>query len=92
MQDGGGVYSEMSNSIFKNKPIRLRGKKLKTLQTYVLERDNYSCQGNDCPGGFPLDRPHHIVFKSQGGSDTMENLITLCRHCHGKKHGINYVR
>jgi 5-methylcytosine-specific restriction endonuclease McrA len=85
------VVGEMSNAIFKKKPIRLKGERLRRLQQSVLERDNYSCQGGSCPGGFPIDKPHHIKFKSQGGEDTMENLITLCRHCHGQKHGINYV-
>lgn len=26
---------------------------------------------------------HHIIPKSQGGLNTMENLITLCDLCHG---------
>lgn len=26
---------------------------------------------------------HHIIPKSQGGTNTMENLITLCDLCHG---------
>ena len=30
---------------------------------------------------------HHIVFKSQGGSDEIENLIPLCRKCHDIAHG-----
>ena len=31
--------------------------------------------------------PHHIVFKSQGGTDGIENLIGLCRRCHDITHG-----
>jgi 5-methylcytosine-specific restriction endonuclease McrA len=34
-----------------------------------------------------IDPPHHIIFKSQGGHDTPENLITLCRDCHDNAHG-----
>jgi len=30
---------------------------------------------------------HHIVFKSQGGTDTIDNLIALCRDCHDCSHG-----
>lgn len=30
---------------------------------------------------------HHIIFKSRGGSDEVENLIALCRECHDKAHG-----
>jgi len=29
---------------------------------------------------------HHIVFKSQGGSDNISNLVALCRECHVKVH------
>jgi 5-methylcytosine-specific restriction endonuclease McrA len=29
---------------------------------------------------------HHIVKRSQGGGDHMENLITLCTHCHTAAH------
>lgn len=29
---------------------------------------------------------HHIVFRSNGGSDEAENLITLCKTCHDKVH------
>ena len=30
--------------------------------------------------------PHHIVFKSQGGKDEVENLISLCFYCHRQMH------
>ncbi|MDD4515663.1 HNH endonuclease [Massilibacteroides sp.] len=29
---------------------------------------------------------HHIIFKSHGGKDNIENLICLCRDCHNKAH------
>ena len=29
---------------------------------------------------------HHIIFRSQGGSDEVENLIPLCRDCHNAVH------
>lgn len=29
---------------------------------------------------------HHIIFKSQCGTDKIENLIALCRECHNKAH------
>ncbi len=29
---------------------------------------------------------HHIIHKSQGGTDEYNNLIALCRKCHDKAH------
>jgi len=29
---------------------------------------------------------HHIIYKSQGGSDEFENLIALCRKHHDQAH------
>ena len=42
-------------------------------------------------GGMYLDPPHHIIFKSQGGDDSVENLILLCNVCHRFMHqGLNH--
>lgn len=52
----------------------------------VLNRDNYICQ---CCKGKHKDSKlevHHIVFRSQGGSDEESNLITLCHTCHKNLH------
>lgn len=76
----------------KNKPIRLKGKARQELFEKVWERDERTCQGKSCPGTYQLDSaPHHIIFRSHGGPDTMENLITLCLHCHAKEHRINLI-
>lgn len=29
---------------------------------------------------------HHIKYRSQGGTDDIENLICLCRNCHNLAH------
>lgn len=29
---------------------------------------------------------HHIVYRSEGGENTLENLITLCHECHLEVH------
>lgn len=52
----------------------------------VLNRDNYTCQY--CKGKHKDSKleVHHIVFRSQGGSDEASNLITLCHTCHKDLH------
>ena len=54
------------------------------LKQAVLDRDNYTCQ--ICKKKKQHLHVHHIVFKSQGGSDRMDNLVTLCSECHEKIH------
>ena len=50
----------------------------------VLHRDNYTCQ---CCGKKNCRlEVHHIKFKSNGGTDDEENLITLCEECHNGVH------
>ena len=50
----------------------------------VLHRDNYTCQ---CCGKKNCRlEVHHIKFKSNGGTDDEENLITLCEGCHKGVH------
>ncbi len=39
--------------------------------------------------GFPYLETHHIVWLSEGGSDTIENTVALCPNCHKKMHILN---
>ena len=68
-------------------PIRLSRNKYKQLQTDVLNRDGFKCQICGC---FTQDAPHHIIYRSQGGDDSLENMTTLCglmeNDCHRKLH------
>ena len=52
----------------------------------ILNRDNYTCQ--HCKGKHKDSKleVHHIVFRSKGGSDEQDNLITLCKTCHDNLH------
>lgn len=58
----------------------------------VLDRDRYTCQC--CKGKHKHKHKHkdsklevhHIIFRSQGGSDEEDNLITLCSTCHYNVH------
>ena len=53
-------------------------------KAYVLNRDNYTCQ--HCKSKNKRLEVHHIVFRSNGGSDEEGNLICLCEDCHRKLH------
>jgi len=55
------------------------------VKAYVLARDKYQCQA-DKKGCKPVLNVHHIKFKSQGGSDSPDNLITLCEKHHEQLH------
>ena len=49
-----------------------------------LNRDNYTCQC--CKTKKGTLHAHHIVYRINGGADTLDNLITLCEKCHKKLH------
>lgn len=55
-------------------------------KAYVLTRDGYTCQ--HCKGKSKDHRleVHHIIFRSQQGSDEETNLVTLCKTCHDDLH------
>ena len=48
----------------------------------VLERDGYQCVVCGTMNGLELH--HWREFRSAGGSDTEENLVTLCWRCHAR--------
>jgi 5-methylcytosine-specific restriction endonuclease McrA len=53
----------------------------------TLRRDDYTCQR--CLRDRGALQAHHIVPRSEGGPDELENLITLCRPCHAVQHPDN---
>mgnify|MGYP003489947021 FL=1 len=57
------------------------------LREYILHRDNHQCQNPDCKNKEkqPILELHHIIYRSNGGTDTPNNLITLCTKCHTTK-------
>lgn len=63
------------------------GDEWEDIREKTLRRDNYRCQRCFENRG-PL-QAHHIVPKSDGGPDTLDNLVTLCRPCHGVQHPQN---
>ena len=69
----------------KHKRIKLSPQKYKTLKLKVFERDKYCVL---CGAGNPTNL-HHVVFRSQMGSDTENNCVMLCTKCHELAHGVD---
>lgn len=82
----------MKNPILANEKVKHWGYQqgpnygFENTKARVLNRDGYKCQ--ICKGKHKDSKleVHHIVFRSQGGSDEAENLITLCHTCHKALH------
>ena len=72
----------------------MRTENWKKTRMRVLVRDNFRCQAHE----FAIsDQPctetnlddlhvHHIKARVRGGSDALDNLITLCREHHEQLH------
>lgn len=47
---------------------------------FVFARDEYTCQV--CKKKNKILHTHHIIYRSKGGTDRSDNLITVCTDCH----------
>jgi 5-methylcytosine-specific restriction endonuclease McrA len=54
-----------------------------TISRAVYQRDDWRCR--HCRNREGL-HPHHVVYKSHGGADTLDNIVTLCWKCHRAVH------
>lgn len=73
------MKSGMNNGNMKQKRSVSESKK-----KFVAAQQNWKC-GNcreQLPAWFEID---HTVRLDQGGSNHVDNLVALCRECHGKK-------
>ena len=52
----------------------------------VYARDGYRCALCDSTKYIQI---HHLVKRSQGGSNSVQTLVTLCADCHALAHGID---
>ncbi|MCH4171571.1 MAG: RNA-guided endonuclease IscB [Lactobacillus sp.] len=53
-----------------------------TAKQYVLDRDNYTCQICQGKSKDPKLKIHHIIYRSNGGTNQVSNLLTVCASCH----------
>jgi len=54
----------------------------------VFRRDGWQCVR--CPSRVNL-QPHHMVYRDRFEDSVAAELITLCRSCHEREHGLQKV-
>lgn len=52
----------------------------------VYRREGYRCALCDSTKYIQI---HHVVKRSQGGTNSLHNLVCLCADCHALAHGMN---
>jgi len=67
----------------KAAPSRLDFASYECLRQQILRRDGWRCQSCGTMSNLEV---HHREFRSHSGSDSEENLITLCTACHAAVH------
>ena len=72
----------------KVKRIKLGIRAYRRIVKRVLKRDDWQCLR--C-GSLKDLQIHHQIKRSQQGDDSLENLITLCAHCHMGERGFRVV-
>ena len=78
----------------KNKPYRINRKTSAGKQEYkallgaIWGRDRDVCQ--ICYRDTMVPEYHHVIFRSQGGSDSLDNMMILCNECHHIIHHGNH--
>lgn len=62
-----------------------------TKKKFVAANQNWKCGkcGNQLSAWFEVD---HRIGLGQGGSNHVENLVALCRECHGQKTAMDRIR
>jgi RRXRR protein/HNH endonuclease len=53
---------------------------------YIFCRDNYKCQICKGKSKDKILQTHHIIQRKNGGTDKVDNLVTVCKTCHNKFH------
>ncbi len=73
------VTTRLNKEFWSSEP---KGKRTltKSIKLEVFKRDNYTC--HECGAGRDAElHVHHIIPVCRGGTDEMNNLITLCASC-----------
>ena len=72
-----------TNKLFQSSKTTKRSVS-ETKKKWVASNQNWTCEDckNKLPAWFEVD---HKIRLDQGGSNDIDNLVALCRNCHGKK-------
>ena len=70
------------HSLQQEHKYKYHGENWLRIRKSVLQRDNFTCQ--KC-GSKEYLVVHHLIPYRLSGSDDLDNLITLCRRCHGRE-------
>lgn len=78
------------------RPLRLKRQEAQDLRREVFERAHWTCEARHALGTVCSRREvwagrghleaHHRLMRSQGGPDTLENLVAVCRTHHAEIH------
>ena len=67
----------------KMQRLRLDPESYEILRQQILRRDRWRCQSCGTMSNLEV---HHKEYRSHSGTDSEENLITLCNACHAVAH------
>jgi len=78
---GEKILKDVLNSVSqKQRQKQIFEDEFLAVRTAVLKRDNYTCVNCGRTGGEL--HVHHIILRSERGTNNLDNLVTLCSSCH----------
>ena len=82
--NGGQGYTSQQRRMFNSGRTGTKRSVSETKKKYVASQQDWKCNACRCklPAWFEVD---HVTRLEHGGSNNVDNLVALCRNCHGKK-------
>ena len=79
-----GVGMDGENGAIEMAPFRKKRSVSETKKKFVASRQNWHCAHcrSMLTAWFEVD---HVRSLETGGTNNVDNLVALCRNCHGKK-------
>ena len=81
--DGGNTFQSQINRMMQSGKGSTKRSVSETKKKFIAANQNWICK--DCnkqlPAWFEVD---HVIALHNGGTNELDNLVALCRDCHGK--------